>query len=190
MCEWWCEDTILCHQSAGQRSRIDLLVSQMPGGFDAMNRFVKSNIAEAAPAFRTKGGSAGFQQKETCWKVQKMREQRLLNNDWQKIGTNITSKQIRTGGFIRKQPWAILSQALRHMNEAFKKAAAGLSHQWYWDGPWDLGFLVGNWVINHKNPNYNNPFASQPTPWPIYVPKPPACLRPQNEPSSTKKYKK
>ena len=27
--------------------RIDLLVSQMPGGFEAMNRFVKSNIAEA-----------------------------------------------------------------------------------------------------------------------------------------------
>ena len=28
--------------------RIDSLVSQMPGGFDAMNKFVKSNIAEAA----------------------------------------------------------------------------------------------------------------------------------------------
>eukprot|EP00435_Cladocopium_sp_Y103_P063795 s951_g25.t1 len=29
------------------KDMIDLLVSQMPGGFDAMNRFVKSNIAEA-----------------------------------------------------------------------------------------------------------------------------------------------
>jgi hypothetical protein len=151
VCEWWCEDTILCHQSAGQRSRIDLLVSQMPGGFDAMNRFVKSNIAEAAPAFRTKGESAGFQQKETCWKVQKMREQRLTKN-WDQHHIEAD------------QDWRIYQETtLSHLEpgpaaheRGLQEGPAGLSHQWYWDGPWDLGFLVGNWVINHKNPNYNN----------------------------------